>query len=367
MIDLRLNPIQEDDEHIWFGWSDPPSGTEALVYYVDGQRVSRTCDRKTRTAKFAKGASSYAVTAMPFGDPLARGVWPPDDPAVVITSAAALKTALLHADADDNYRVVGTFAGQYDARCPGGRFDFAEATFPGGSGYCSIQAVSCGARLENLNVTKGGSSGGIIVNGGCDGLVLTGRIRDCYGTGLLVQGNEQVSENKHVDVDMEIRNCGLDWANDPHTLAGGQPGTGWHACYWGGAKFPSRGRAKLRVFDQGSGAGIQIGANAQDLTVDIEGERITRNVDLPPFAKNGGKQVAGNLIQFWGGGNRRTKVERAIGVDLAGRVVEADALDAPSSGIVVQYARGTNVRLRPAYAQPKPGVAPITYEDVSVS
>ena len=104
-------------------------------------------------------------------------------------------------------------------------------------------------------------------------------------------------------------------------------------------------------FDQTAGAAIQIGANAQSLTVDIEGTRISRNVQAPPFGPNGMKQVAGNLVQFWGGNNRDVTITRAIGDYLAGRVVETDALDPPSRNLVVKYARGYNV----GYNRP-PGV-----------
>lgn len=356
--DLPLKPVTETEDTITLGWDTPPTHTDGYVFRST-EKQSRTFDPTRRTVRFKKGTEPYQVEPVMIV-PIARGTWPnpkpPGPPIHRITTPTALDAVLRNAVAGERYAVVGSFPGQYDVFCDGGTFDFADAELPGGPGYCSLHCVGSAAELDNINITRGGSSGGVLVNGGCNGLRITGEIRDCIGTGILVQGIQGSGSNEWVEVDLTIRNCGLDWENDPHPI--GQPGTGWHACYWGGAQLPSKGHATLRVFDQTAGAAIQIGANAQSLTVDIEGTRISRNVQAPPFGPNGTKQVAGNLVQFWGVNNQNVVIERAIGDYLAGRVVETDALHAPSSNLTVKYARGSRI----GYNRP-PGTPLAPYAD----
>lgn len=361
---INPEPVAETDTTVTLGWGTPPPATDGYVFRSQTAQ-SRTFDRDRRTVRFAKGTGPFTIEPVTVV-PIARGTWPKVGPPITrITTVAALDAALKRAVAGERYAVVGRFPGQHDVFCKGGAFDFGDAELPGGPGYCSLHCVGSAAELENVEIVGGGSSGGVLVNGGCDGLRVTGEIRDCRGTGILVQGITGSGPNPWVEIDLTIRNCGLDWENDPHPV--GQPGTGWHACYWGGAQLPSRGHATLRVFDQTSGAAIQIGANAQDLTVDIEGTRISRNVEAPPFGPNGMKQVAGNLVQFWGGNNRNVTINRAIGDYLAGRVVETDALDAPSRNLLVKYARGSHVGYNRPPGAPlapyAPGKGIVTYED----
>lgn len=361
---INPTPVAETPTTITLGWGTPPPATDGYVFRSTTKQ-SRTFDPNRRTVRFEKGTGPYTIEPVTVV-PIARGVWPKVGPPITrITTEPMLKSVLRNAAIGERFAVVGRFNGQYDVFCKGGAFDFADAELPGGPGYCSLHCVGTAAELENIEVVGGGSSGGVLVNGGCNGLRITGEIRDCHGTGILVQGIAGSGSNEWVEIDLTIRNCGLDWKNDPHPV--GQPGTGWHACYWGGAQLPSRGVAVLRVFDQTAGAAIQIGSNAQDLTVDIEGTRISRNVQAPPFGPGGMKQVAGNVVQFWGTNNHRVTVKRAIGDYLAGRVVETDALDPPSSKLVVEYARGYNLGYNRPPGEPLAPYAPdkgiVTYVD----
>jgi hypothetical protein len=157
------------------------------------------------------------------------------------------------------------------------------------------------------------------------------KIHDCAGTGFAVHGTSY--PNSGLDIAAEIWRCGLNLSLDPHA----EKGTGLHGAYLGGGTTGSSGRFMLDVHDQPAGAAVSIGANLQNSQLWVRAHRITFQAI---------SQVAGNAVQLWGANNANVTVKDIEADTLAGRVVETDALDG-GSGLTVQYARGTNVRLAP--------------------
>src|SRR5262249_3037861 len=139
--------------------------------------------------------------------------------------------------------------------------------------------------------------------------------------------------NTGLDITAEIWRAGENLSLDPHA----EKGTGLHGVYLGGGTTTSSGRFMVDVHDQPTGAAVSVGANLQNSEIWIRAQRIT-------FAAT--SQVAGNAIQFWGSNNRNVTVKDIEADALAGRVIETDALGSGVS-LVVNYARGTNVRLAP--------------------
>lgn len=251
---------------------------------------------------------------------------PPVTSGITLDTTAKLKDALANGKTGQTFKVVGAHVGQLEVTTDEAPvFDFAAATLDGGRDYTPLHIHDCGAvQLLNINAT-GGTSAGVLINGNANGVKITGRIHDCLGTGLMVQGN--VGPNVGLNVDVEIWQCGLSWrTNDPHALAPyyGQPGTGWHASYLGGALKPSSGKFRIRVHDQPSGSACQVGANLTNSTIDLEARRVTRDVQQAPFGTKVPKQVAGSALQLWGGGNRAVKVTHLYAEDCVGGAVETD-------------------------------------------
>jgi hypothetical protein len=160
------------------------------------------------------------------------------------------------------------------------------------------------------------------------------RIHDCAGTGFSVQGTYY--PNTGLDIQADIWACGQNINLDPHA----EKGTGLHGAYLGGGSTISSGRFVFYVHDQPTGAAVSIGANLQSSQLWVEASRITFQAT---------SEVAGNAIQFWGDNNQNVTVMDVEANDLAGRVVETDGL-LGGSGLVIDHARATQIRLAPEYA-----------------
>ncbi len=50
---MQVRKISEDSKTFTLAW-DPVAGAEGYVFYRNGVRVSRTCDRKRTEAKFSR-------------------------------------------------------------------------------------------------------------------------------------------------------------------------------------------------------------------------------------------------------------------------------------------------------------------------
>jgi len=160
------------------------------------------------------------------------------------------------------------------------------------------------------------------------------RIHDCAGSGFSLQGTYY--PNTGLDIQADIWACGQNINFDPHS----EKGTGLHGAYLGGGSTISSGRFVFYVHDQPTGAAVSIGANLENSRLWVEARRISFHATY---------QVAGNAVQFWGDNNRNVTVEDIEASALAGRVVETDGLQG-GDGITIERARGTEIRLLPAYA-----------------
>lgn len=160
------------------------------------------------------------------------------------------------------------------------------------------------------------------------------KIHDCAGTGFSVQGTN--FPNTGLDIQADIWACGQNIDLDPHP----EKGTGLHGAYLGGGSTISSGTFVFYVHDQPTGAAVSVGANLENSRLWVEARRISFQAKY---------QVAGNAVQFWGDSNRNVTVEDIEASDLAGRVVETDGLSG-GDGLTIERARGTEIRLSPAYA-----------------
>ena len=89
MIPLRV--VSQDAKTITLGWDAVP-GAEAYVFYVNGNRVSRSCDRKKTTVKFGKvPGATYTVEAVTFSR-LDQGTYPEVVTYVKVAPRVAYKT-----------------------------------------------------------------------------------------------------------------------------------------------------------------------------------------------------------------------------------------------------------------------------------
>lgn len=153
---------------------------------------------------------------------------------------------------------------------------------------------------------------------------------------------------QNVDIEMRMTRCGQNTAAyDPHA----EKGTGVHPWYLGSddaGKGGVGGKYVLTGYDCPTGSG-QLGNSFHNAELWLDGRR---------FTKVATSQVAGNLVQLWGGGNHDVTIHRAYGEDLAGRMVETDDLGS-ASNITVEWARGVRCRLSPLYT----AHSGVTYKD----
>lgn len=159
-----------------------------------------------------------------------------------------------------------------------------------------------------------------------------GKIHGCGSTGIHPHG--ALGPNVDLDLALEIWSCGLDLSNDPH----GEPGTGLHAAYIGARNGggTTQGKFWLMVHDQPRGAAAQLGDAMVDSELWVDARRCSFMAQ---------SQVAGNALQWWGGGIRNNVVRYVYGEDLAGRLSETNG--GAGSGNRIEVGRYRNVCLNP--------------------
>lgn len=222
------------------------------------------------------------------------------------------------------------------------RFDPLTCKFTGAAAGSRLPAMwihgASHIRFVGLNVTGAGNDG--IRMEDCDNIVCVGKVHDTAGTGAGLKSILQPCTNN--EVWLETRNCGCDTSLDPHT----EKGTGIHAFNSGqgaGTNYPvSNCKIVLDVYDQPMGAALEV-ENTVETDVWIRAKNLTKVAT---------QQVAGNALQLWGSGTKNLRVHYLVADNVA-RGVETDALSTSNSGIVVEYARVTNARLSPVYADLK--------------
>jgi hypothetical protein len=163
---------------------------------------------------------------------------------------------------------------------------------------------------------------------------------DLGGHGGICQG---LTKPCRVDLSGVVVRNGMDLSLDPHA----EKGTGLHGVYLGAGSFPVSGSVVVNVHDLPAGAGVEVGNHVRDMLLDVNAARLTKVAT---------QQKAGAAIMLWGTDLANVRV-RSVVADSVSRVVETDGLGTnPPGAIVVEYGRGTNVRLSPSFA-PHPAVS----------
>jgi len=200
-------------------------------------------------------------------------------------------------------------------------------------------------RSRNLQIVGDGTvtargNSGVWIEDSDDIVVWGPLIRDCAGTGMMVQGINRPQTGLRVYV--RVTNCGVDYRRlDPHA----EKGTGVHGVYLGGANHPSSGSFALDVYDQHTGAAVQAGAHLERAELAVRAKRITFEAR---------SQVAGNALQLWGS-CRSVTVTYLEAEDVA-RAVETDGLYGDATGIVVGTDKKVTRARLPQPFRPHPAV-----------
>ena len=175
----------------------------------------------------------------------------------------------------------------------------------------------------------------------------------------------------------EVYNWGLNLANDPHFLGGGEQGTGWHAaqvCDTNPAGNFTGNTVALYGHDAANGAVLQFGqpVGGADLSGNffyLKGENLTKVAT---------SQVAANVWQLWGPSDfGNSQLVWGEGTNLQGRIVDMQGIGSGSrvgltDQIVVKHGRHSNTNQNPLLGSTESGVSAsqpyddrgaITYQD----
>lgn len=277
---------------------------------------------------------------------------------VRVTSAAAFVRSVERARAGERIvvggtvRIPGEFAG-FDRTVRGGTVDVVlgpGVTFAGGGGRALPAVLVRGAGGWRI-------WGGRVVNPRGGGILVYASPGPFTWTGFRVTGTaggcvSVLPVGGDVDRVVLAGTTGTarpDLALDPH----GEKGTGIHAWNIGDATggVVEHSTFAADVVDQATGAAVEIdtGQIGAGVTVYARARHLGFGVAGTSWNGNAQRQVAGNVIQLWGGTPRGTLDLRYVeGSDIEGRLVDTTGVEpgADLSRVTVGVARATGPILR---------------------